>query len=73
MTNYEKLFVSKVCKALMLMTGVALTKHPIFVLELHEEMFDENDLLKIEEYADKYEWPEEEKGDDQDGKLQMEW
>jgi len=69
----DELFVSKVCKALMLMTGIALTKHSILVIKLHEEMFDEEDLDKIQEYANKYEWPDEEKGDDRDGKLQVEW
>lgn len=66
----DEKFVLKVCKALMLMTGLALMAEPLVVFEIHEEMFEPDDLFKIQEYADKYDEPESE---GEDGKLQVEW
>lgn len=66
----DEKFVAKVCKALMLMTGLALVVSPEVVFEINEEIFEPVDLDKIMEYADKY---DESESEEEDGKLQVEW
>ena len=64
----DERFVAKVCKTLMLMTGLAVMIEPDITLEINGKMLDHDDMDKIMEYADKYDESEEE-----DGKLQVEW
>ena len=66
----DEKFVAKVCKALMLMTGLALRAHPAVVFAVNDEILEEDDLRKIMEYANKY---DESESEGEDGKLQVEW